>query len=81
MAMTEHAVSLLVRGGKASLNPEELAFMRIHDEQTASRNVNPSQIRGVGIIDGFQIRKFELLRPLSIEQDQKGLLVQLRMEY
>ncbi|MGO4530445.1 hypothetical protein AB4Z30_15290 [Paenibacillus sp. 2TAF8] len=55
--------------------------MRIHDEQTASRNVNPSQIRGVGIIDGFQIRKFELLRPLSIEQDQKGLLVQLRMEY
>ena len=32
MAMTEHAVPLFVRGRNPSLNPEELAFVRVHDE-------------------------------------------------
>ncbi|MNP75301.1 hypothetical protein D3C76_1723420 [compost metagenome] len=61
MTMTEHTVPFFVRGCNPSLDTEESAFVRVHDEQTTCRNVSPSQIGGVCVIDGFKIRHFELL--------------------
>lgn len=62
MAMTEHAVPFLVRSCKPSLNTKEFALVRVYDEQAIGRNVGPSQVGCTCVVDGFEIRQFELLR-------------------
>lgn len=61
MPVAEQAVPFLVDRHNPSLDPGELSFERVDNEQPARGNIDPAQVCQISEVDGLQIRNFQLL--------------------